>query len=112
MLKANSISGAIAATLPKGRQNVLLENIMRLEDVIRNSSKEENPAPNFTRLMRKENKAEAYERKKKEAEGIPPQEKVEMEIIGTSVEGMLKKIHDERHKVELAKLNQNFIKPA
>lgn len=84
---------------------------MKLEEIIRNSSKEENPAPDFSRLMRKENKAEEFKRRRKEAEELPPFEKVEMEIIGSSVEAMLKKINDKRHAFELAQLNQSFIKP-
>ena len=36
---------------------------MKLEDLIRKTSKEDNPRPNYFRLMRAENKVEAYERK-------------------------------------------------
>ena len=78
---------------------------MKLEDIIRDSSKEENPTPDFSRLMRQENKVDEYRRKKKEADEVPAFAKVEREIIGSSVEAMLKRIHDKRHAVEIAQLN-------
>lgn len=45
---------------------------MKLEDLIRKTSKEENPRPNYFRLMRAENKVEAFERKMEEVQKYVP----------------------------------------
>ena len=45
---------------------------MKLEDLIRKTSKEQNPRPNYLRLLRVENKVEAYERKKEEQQKPVP----------------------------------------
>ena len=44
----------------KKKPDLLLTNIMRLEDLIRKTSKEENPEPNYSHLMRHESKADEF----------------------------------------------------
>ena len=81
-----SISGAIASQLPQKKPDLLLSNIMKLEDLLRHTSKEENPVPNYRQLMRTENKAEEFERERKEKELKKPFEDIQNEIISNSVE--------------------------
>ena len=50
-----------AFTTPK-KKDVLLTNIMKLEELIRKTSKEENPAPNYQRLLREESKVDKFRR--------------------------------------------------
>jgi len=58
-----SISAAIAAAaFVKKKPDLLLGNIMKLEELIRQTSKEENPAPNYNRLLCSENKVEKFRR--------------------------------------------------
>ena len=42
------------------KPDLLLTNIIRLEDLIRKTSKEENPEPNYSHLMRHESKADEF----------------------------------------------------
>jgi len=84
-----SISGAIAASLPKAQKNVLMRNILKLEDLLRWTAKEENPAPDFSRLLRKESKTEKVKRLKEEAKKVSTFEQDEREIIANSVEEMI-----------------------
>ena len=42
------------------KPDLLLTNIMLLEDLIRKTSKEENPEPNYSHLMRHESKADEF----------------------------------------------------
>lgn len=53
-----------SVTIQKKKPDVLLDNIVKLQDLIRKTSKEENPRPNYERLMRHESKVEAYKRMK------------------------------------------------
>ena len=52
------LAGAIAAAALKKRPDVLLTNIMKLDELIRKTSREENPKPNYNRLLRGETEVE------------------------------------------------------
>ena len=45
------LAGAIAAAALGKRPDVLLNNIMKLDELIRVTSREENPKPNYNRLV-------------------------------------------------------------
>ena len=49
-----------SAALYKKKPDVLLDNVAKLEELLRKTSKEENPILNYSRFMRSENKVEKF----------------------------------------------------
>ena len=117
------LAGAIAAAALKKRPDVLLTNIMKLDELIRKTSREENPKPNYNRLLRGETEVESFSRKKELSKGRStrsfnvqkllkskkqveevkrPIKEVEREIISTTVEEMIAQVHKKRHALEKA----------
>ena len=126
------LAGAIAAAALKKRPDVLLNNIMKLDGLIRVTSKEENPKTNYNRLVGGERQVDKLSRKKELSKGrgkrsaniqklfkgkrqveevIRPTKEVEREIISTTVEQMIDQIHKKRNELEKAYDNQNFKRP-
>ena len=54
-----------------GKPDLMLTNVMKLENILRATSREENPEPKYNLLLRTENKVERFERMKKEAKEVP-----------------------------------------
>ena len=54
-----------------GKPDLMLTNVMKLENILRATSREENPEPKYNLLLRTENKVERIERMKKEAKEVP-----------------------------------------
>lgn len=108
-----SISGAIAASLPDeaAKRDILLQNVIQLEELIRKTSREENPRPNYERIMRVNTGVMDFERKQKKVEVEIDQEKIEQDIIGSSVEMMIDKIKKERKSHERVFTNDAYLRP-
>ena len=62
---------------------------MKLEELIRKTSKEENPAPNYQRLLREESKVDKFRRQKQELKVDKSFDRVERDIICNTVEEMI-----------------------
>ena len=65
---------------------MLLSNVKRLEDLLRSSSKEQNPKPNYDRLLCAENKVQKFQRLKNGVIEDKGNKQIEREIISTPVE--------------------------
>ena len=123
MVQAPLLAGAIAAAALKKRPDVLLNNIMKLDELIRVTSREENQKPNYNRLVKCEREVDELSRKKELSKGrgkrsaniqklfkgkkqpeepVRPTKEVEREIISTTVEEMIEQIHKKRTAIEKA----------
>ena len=123
MVQAPLLAGAIAAAALKKRPDVLLNNIMKLDELIRVTSREENQKPNYNRLVKCEREVDELSRmkelskgrgkrsaniqklfkgKKQPEEPVRPTKEVEREIISTTVEEMIEQIHKKRTAIEKA----------
>ena len=69
MVQAPMLAGAIAAAALKKRPDALLNNIMKLDELIRVTSREENPKPNYNRLIEGEREVDELSRKKELSKG-------------------------------------------
>ena len=133
MVQAPMLAGAIAAAALKKRPDALLNNIMKLDELIRVTSREENPKPNYNRLIEGDREVDELSRKKELSKGrtnmrtaniqklfkgkkqveepMRPTKEVEREIISTTVEEMIAQIHKKRLAYEKAQDNANFKRP-
>ena len=84
---------------------------MKLEKLIRSTSREQNPRPNYNRILRPETETEQFEREKNESELQMDDDRAEKDIIAHDVDQMIYKINRDRKAPERVLFNENFAKP-